>query len=251
MNFTKSLLIATIVFIASNCYELDYTYHVESKDCGAQSKFGQFATVYMFFKVNMGSLLYHYRTGPVINIPCDRLDSYKIQFELMGEPASIKDTDTEAAPVLYNAAMAASAEMSVTEAVEYIKSDIITMTDPVVKSKVIYKLNKAIVTLHFPNPELLKKLEEYGVQYEPGLGVFEISQEMKTKVQQAMEEIRRKREEKEMQMTKSMEQDIMDQLRNGQQVMYETRGGQKYKVTVEEKLYVRGNDGILREVIKY
>merc|ERR1712137_789915 len=233
MNFTKSLTIMALMLIASNCIELDYSYTWEDKDCGGKSQLGMYATLVIKFNTSMQHPLPHYRLAPTIRVPCSERDSYKIVFELNGLGGTIKRTDTDQEPKLHNAAAARSAEMSIQETLDYITSSIITMEEPVIEATVYYKIKEAQIILDVISLSLIQTLEEYGVMFR--------KDQMKTDLQASMQN------DEEFQYTKSMEEDILKQLINGQNTIYEKRGNQTVKISVTEKMYVRGEDGILRE----
>lgn len=248
MTFIKSLFISAFLISASFCLETKFNYDWVDDDCGNEDTSDKFASLYFFFNTNFENGVQNYRIGPMVNIPCDRQETFTLQFEVNGNEGTIKDTDNNQKPMLYQGSYVITPAMDLGEAQEYIESDIVTLANPVIKARVDVKFNSAMIKLDTVNKFMLEKLEEYGIDYDLKVQNYEVNKQMKEALAQKLNKQGTATNMQMIELTEAMKQDILNQLSKGQNTFTETNGNQKIQVTVQRKMYRRDSQGQLVEI---
>ena len=251
MTNIKSIFISAILISALICLETSYNYDWVSDDCENGEITNEYASLYFFFNTNMENGIPNYRIGPMVNVPCNKLETFMLQFEVVGMGGTINNTDTNQGPVLYNASAEMTMEMDLGDAQEHIENNVITMVDPVVKATVDIKLNKAVVTFHTVNKFMLENLESYGIEYNLQKQDYEVSEELKANLSKKIEEKTKSSQVQVIELDEAMKQEILSKLIKGQNNFTETKGNQNIQITVQRKLYKQNPDGSIVEIDKF
>merc|ERR1712137_90021 len=208
MTNIKTIFISAILISASICLQTTYNYDWVSDDCEKEDTSNEYASLYFFFNTNMENGIQNYRIGPMVNVPCSKLETFMLQFEVIGNGGTINNTDDDQPPTLYNASANMTNEMDLGDSQEYIESDVITMVDPVVKASVDIKLNKAVVTFQTVNKFMMERLESYGIEYNLETQDYDVSEDMKQNIAQKIEDKSKSSGVQVIELTEAMKQDI-------------------------------------------
>ena len=250
MRSIQALFIFTLTLSSFMTYELNYDYTWDMTDCGEDEEMpnDKFANLSFYFSTKMDNDLKSHLIGPLVSIPCEKGHEFTVQFEVIGNGGTIEMQDSNEAPTLYNGAANMTNAMDVESSQEYIEETLMTMQDVVVKASVDVKMKSAVIKLETANSFMVKRLEEYGVDYEVGKTTYVLSESMKEELK---EKLAAKTQSKVQyyEIPANISQDMIRQLMQGQTKFTEVDGNKKMQVTVQRKVYKQNPDGSMTEVI--
>ena len=187
--------------------------------------------------------------GASISIPCEKREYFTINYDVKAISGSITHIEPEMDNFHYDGAfqmkkslMGESLYIESTE--EYFRD----FNQVVLKIDVNTKINSVDVIVHAGNTLMFSKLEEYGVAFQFGKSEYEISEEMKNKLNEELHQETEKDQTKVIDLSKHLKEDILKQLINGKNNFVEVDGNKKIEFSVQRKMFKQDANGTIQEI---